>query len=198
MTKSAATSALLLRAALVALAMSATLLWMVYEHARLLREGTEIVLKSMPIDPRDLLRGHYVRLGYEISRIPAEKFTDLAQGRRLTANTPVYVLLKKGEDGYWHLVSASLTPPVKDLAPGTVMLRGTLDTTWWLGANSPVFVTYGLERYYAEKSRALRLEREIRNRRQPLGVIVRVSRDGRGAIAGLMMNGKKIYEEPLW
>ncbi len=44
---------------------------------RVLRDGREITLKVEPVDPRDLLRGDYVSLCYEISRIPVSQITNL-------------------------------------------------------------------------------------------------------------------------
>ena len=43
------------------------------EHT--LRTGREIVLKTVPVDPRDLFRGDYVTLRYDISRLQACCFT---------------------------------------------------------------------------------------------------------------------------
>jgi len=67
------------------------------------------------------------------------------------------------------------------------------------------YIAYGLERYYAPKKRALELEKMTRRgnraggrKERPLGVIVRVAGDGKAAIAGLMIDGRKIYEEPLF
>jgi uncharacterized membrane-anchored protein len=54
------------------------------------------LLRTMPVDPRDLLRGDYIILGYEISRLP-ERYKDdeLPEGR-------VYVLLKQDGD-FWTI-----------------------------------------------------------------------------------------------
>jgi len=61
--------------------------WMACEREWIVRNGPTVWLRTAPIDPRDLFRGDYVTLGYEISTIPAEKFgpglkwhmTDLAK-----------------------------------------------------------------------------------------------------------------------
>jgi uncharacterized membrane-anchored protein len=39
----------------------------VYDRARILREGREVALQTRPVDPRDFLRGDYVVLSYDIS-----------------------------------------------------------------------------------------------------------------------------------
>ena len=55
--------------------------------------GETIRLRTVPVDPRDLLRGDYVILGYEISRIPdAAGNTGVTDGR-------CFVLLRR-VDGF--------------------------------------------------------------------------------------------------
>ena len=40
---------------------------MVIDRMSILREGAEVMLQTRPVDPRDFLRGDYVRLGYDMS-----------------------------------------------------------------------------------------------------------------------------------
>lgn len=47
------------------------LVLMVADRMQILREGTEVILQTQPVDPRDLLRGDYVVLRYDISQLPA-------------------------------------------------------------------------------------------------------------------------------
>ena len=42
---------------------------MITDRAQILRDGTEVKLQTRPVDPRDLLRGDYVVLGYDISQL---------------------------------------------------------------------------------------------------------------------------------
>ena len=49
------------------------LAYMAGEREYVLRNGKVIHLRTAPIDPRDLFRGDYVRLNYEISRIPVSR-----------------------------------------------------------------------------------------------------------------------------
>ena len=60
----------LLALAAVALAQTAVLAWMVIDRIQLLRSGREIVLPIVPVDPRDLFRGEYVRLEYPAAQVP--------------------------------------------------------------------------------------------------------------------------------
>ncbi len=188
---------LALRVIAVALVLSGALVWMIVDRARLLRTGREIVLKTEPMDPRDVFRGHYAQLNYEISRIPRSLVEDLKPGMIAAGGSAIHVILSPGEDGFWHPVRASLAPPRK-VGPGRVMLKGRLKWNLAGGDTGGISVTYGIERYYASRKRALEVERLGRDREMPLGVIVRVSPSGKAAIAGLKIEGRKVYEEPLW
>jgi len=188
---------LVLRALAVALVLSGTLAWMIVDRARLLQTGREIVLKTEPMDPRDIFRGHYARLNYEISRIPRSLVEDLRPDTRATGGSAIHVILAPGEDGFWHPVRARLSPP-RTIAPGRVMLKGRLKWSLNGPGSGDIAVDYGIERYYASRKRALEVERLGRDRKVPMGVIVRVSPTGKAAIAGLMIEGRKAYEEPLW
>ena len=48
--------------------------WMAGEREWIVRTAPTVWLRTAPVDPRDLFRGDYVTLGYEISTIPAAKF----------------------------------------------------------------------------------------------------------------------------
>ena len=80
----------ILLAVLVAALQVGFLGWMIAGRAAILRDGAEALLKVEPIDPRDLLRGDYVRLGYEISRITARLVTNLPAGEEALAEGPVF------------------------------------------------------------------------------------------------------------
>ena len=188
---------LALRALGVALVLSGILVWMIVDRARLLQTGREVVLKTEPMDPRDIFRGHYARLNYEISRIPCSLVEDLQPKTNAAGGSAIHVILAPGEDGFWHPVRARLAPP-RTIAPGRVMLKGRLKWGLNIACIGDITIDYGIERYYASRKRALDVERLGRDRDTPVGVIVRVSPAGKAAIAGLMIKGRKVYEEPLW
>jgi uncharacterized membrane-anchored protein len=53
----------LLSLAIVALVHTAVLAYMVIDRMRLIASGREVTLPVVPVDPRDLFRGEYARLG---------------------------------------------------------------------------------------------------------------------------------------
>ena len=60
---------------------------MVVDRTLLLKNGREIVLPIVPVDPRDLFRGEYVRLGYDISTVPAMLLSGPAHPRATRRST---------------------------------------------------------------------------------------------------------------
>jgi uncharacterized membrane-anchored protein len=128
--------------------------WVVSTATRqelLLRRGTVVLLETVPVDPRDLLRGDYVILSYKISVLPAALFAEPLMTPVLIG-TPVFVRLEKR--GQFHeAVAASLSPLEPDAAHP--VLRGTVSNASWVGVFGgrvdSIRVDYGLERYYVRE-----------------------------------------------
>lgn len=87
----------------------------VWRQETLRSTGQEVILATMPVDPRDILRGDYVDLAYEIGR--SEKA--LAFAKTLPESGPVYATLILGEDNRIRDYSFSTTEP-----KGGVYIRG--------------------------------------------------------------------------
>ena len=188
---------LIVAAAFLALAQTGFLAWIIQGRAAILRDGREVLLKVEPVDPRDLLRGDYVRLGYEIGSLPVALLVDPPAGDASTESGDVYVRLRKQDDGYWRAVSASLyhpqeTPP----QPGEVDLRGTVASGWSLDPAATLSVDYGMERYYLPEGEGKAIERDMRVR--PFGILAAVGQDGAAQIKALMDGDTKLFEEPLY
>jgi uncharacterized membrane-anchored protein len=176
----------LLGIAVVALAQTAVLAYMVADRVHLLRTGREIALPIEPVDPRDLFRGDYVSLGYGISWLSST----------LTAGTPIdkrgatlYVVLEKGADGAWSPIAVSARPPGRNDAEH-VVLKGRAATQW-----PSMRVRYGIESYFVPQGEGRRLEALARERK--LAALIAVDEAGNAAIKGLIIDGKLQYEEPL-
>ena len=89
-----------------------------------LRTGEEIVLQSIPVDPRDLLRGDYVILGYA-----AENIGQLP-GDYVPPGENAYVVFEQ-RGAFWEPVSIHRNPESRSSRPaGSVLLKGKrLDET---------------------------------------------------------------------
>ena len=184
-------------AALLAAVQIGFLAWMIQGRASILRNGTEVLLKVEPVDPRDLLRGDYVRLGYEIGDLPVSLIANRPDGAASTQGGDIHVRLKKQDDGYWRAVVASLGTPLDNPpAEGEVDLRGAVAPGWSLDEASTVRVDYGMERYYLPEGEGLAIERDMRVR--PFGILAAVDEDGTPQIKALMDGDAVLFQEPLY
>ncbi|OCJ12221.1 hypothetical protein A6U86_04085 [Rhizobium sp. AC27/96] len=185
-------------AIIVAALQTAVLGYMVGERAWGLRSGVEVILKTAPVDPRDLLRGDYVTLNYDISRVPVSTLVGGAPKQSLTAQI-LSVRLKKQDDGYWGIVESSFGP--LDPKPDTVVLK-SLPVDYFFYAEqteasqSLISVDYGIERYYVPEGQGHDIE-GARNESR-VAIAARISSDGAAHIRALLLDGKPVYEEPLY
>jgi len=116
--------------------------------------GTEIRLKTVPVDPRSLFRGNYARLNYDISRLSRELYEeDVA----LRPSELMYVKLVKGSDGVYSAESVSRERPADGL-----FIKGRLKYQHWSANTGDLRLRYGIEAFFAEKRQALALEKKMR------------------------------------
>jgi len=167
---------------------------MVVDRASILRTGTDVMLQTRPVDPRDFLRGDYVTLAYDISTIPAGtlKLQSVAQ-----TGTTVFVKLVPNRGGFYEAVSVD-PQPVAVTSP-EVLIRGRVAGGMSCGADYRAFcetlqVRYNIEQYFVPEGEGANLE-NARNQHK-LAVVAAVAPDGRAAIRRLLIDGTPIYEEP--
>jgi uncharacterized membrane-anchored protein len=187
---------LLLAAVAVALVQIGFLSWIIMARAAVLRDGREVLLKVAPVDPRDLLRGEYVRLGYDISRIPTDLLVAPPKASATIGNE-IYVRLRKGGDGFWQASRASLDHPLPDApSAGEVDIRGFAYDGQNLEAGSSIGVEYGLERFYLPEGEGRAIERDMNVR--SFGVVAAIGADGTTQIKALMDGDTQLFQEPLY
>jgi uncharacterized membrane-anchored protein len=172
-------------AMLSAVLLTAGLGWMVVDRVQLLRAGREIVLPVRPVDPRDLFKGDFARMGYDISRVDPKLMPKMPPGARRPV---VYVTLEQDAGGAWKPVAVARELPT-GLAANQVVLRGRA----WRGSGNQI--AYGLERYFVPEGQGGRIEDMAR--KSQLSAVVAVRPNGDAAIKGLVIEGKRVYEEPL-
>jgi uncharacterized membrane-anchored protein len=187
---------LLISAIVLAVLQIGFLSWMIAGRAAILRDGQEVLLKVEPVDPRDLLRGDYVRLGYDISRIPIAIIVDKPSETELLEGRTINVRLKSGEDNYWHAISASFGPLPSPAAEGEVDIKGTVSTRWFAEENATLLVDYGIERFYLPEGEGKEIERDMRLR--SFSIRAAVASDGTAQIKSLIDGDVVLYDEPLY
>ena len=117
--------------------------------------GTEIKIKTIPVDPRSMFRGNYARLRYDISQLDTKHFPD---GSELRNGEVVFVTLKPGADGLYQFATTSLEKPDNE-----VFLRGRIENRRYEEKASYFRIKYGIEAFFAPKEKALQLESELRD-----------------------------------
>lgn len=113
--------------------------------------GEEILLKPAPVDPRDLFRGDYVALRYEISTI---NLKETPYDSNFSSRETVYAILTKGEK-FWHINSISHKKP--KLTEGEVCMKGTATSFY----GNTLRVRWGIESYFVPEGKGKEIE--IRN-----------------------------------
>ncbi|MFP4519453.1 MAG: GDYXXLXY domain-containing protein [Oceanicaulis sp.] len=197
----------LIRLVLVALAMSAILAAMVSVHVMKRAGGEAILLDMAPVDPRDLLLGHYVIIETDLHRLDTAALDGPETG--WARGAPVYVALRATETGSMAPAGAYRAAPEPPFIQGrieAVYTQSELRPPEPLEDGSPGFrrdpipgterdtlrVRYNLERYYAPKDQALALER-MRNEDR-LRLIASVAGDGSAVIKGLEIDGRAQHD----
>ncbi|WP_312796939.1 GDYXXLXY domain-containing protein [Tianweitania sp.] len=189
-------SKLLVAAFVVALVQIGFLASAIYSRASLLRDGQEITLRTAPVDPRDLLRGDYVALSYDISRVPVDHI-QTARPRDNELVGTVYVRLKRGKGhAPAQIIAAGLGAPVNQ-TPGEneIDLKGTSLDRWQDDLDS-INVQYGLERFYVPEGDGREIEQWLGERQFTMRVAV--GETGDAQIKALYDGETALYSEPLY
>jgi uncharacterized membrane protein/uncharacterized membrane-anchored protein len=133
----------------------AVLGWMVYDHSRPLASGERFLLVCEPVDPRDLMRGDYVTLGYGFQRLSKDEESALLQEWVATHprdgkddssfqasvpdDTPVYIPLLRWANG----IAGFGAPTLRKPTDGPFLLARKGSGSWGRGD-----LRAGIESYY--------------------------------------------------
>lgn len=141
-----------------------------------LQTGVEVVLKTRPIDPRDLFRGDYVILRYEIGSIDLSAYS--VDASTFSAGDSAYLALDI-VDGYGNPRSIAHQPPDEGL-----FIKGEITRV----SQNALSVTYGIETYFVPEGKGREIER-LRGDR--LEVKVAVDSFGNTLIKYLIVDGEQ-------
>ena len=143
-------------------------------YAQTLAHGKNVTLQCHQYDPRDMLKGDYVAINYDLG----EKYSlkDFKVGDR------AYLTLKK-HSPWWEAVTATKTVP-KNLKTDEAVMQVVVN------CKSPPSVSAAIERYYVQEGTA----RNVNS--QGLTAEVALSDDGLPVIKLLLSDGH-IVGEPI-
>jgi uncharacterized membrane-anchored protein len=134
--------------------------WYAWHNAGL--HQPTVMLKTIPVDPRDYFRGDYIILHYEISQIPANLQDSFPEG------SLVYVILGE-EDGFATSRHVQDQPP----EPGQRFIKGRVRDGR---------IAFDLEKYFVPEGQG--------NPPAPITVQVALRPDGSAQIKQLYADGK--------
>jgi uncharacterized membrane-anchored protein len=145
-----------------------------------LNSGEEIYLKTVPVDPRDYLRGDYVILSYEIQS--DDKVLNIINKYNLTNGDTLYFIIDKDEHNMGTLSDVSLDKPVDKL-----YIQGKVDTNsnTWTGTN------IGIHKYFVPEGKGYQIERL----RGDLDVLLSINSFGDAIIKDIYYNESKFEFE---
>jgi uncharacterized membrane-anchored protein len=133
--------------------------------------GKTVVLQTVPVDPRDLFRGDYVVLSYEIStldRIPG--YGQVDEGDK------IYVRLEK-QDDVWDAVQLSKSEP----DDWYYFIAGEVKST----GDGRLWVEYGIEAYFVPEGEGLEIQRA-----DDIKIRVSINESGKAIIKNLIVDGE--------
>ena len=140
--------------------------------------GTEVFLKTVPVDPRDLFRGDYVVLRYDISTINLDAVPAVYENIDDAVGKKIYVLLDV-ENGRGKAGAVLVQPPTEGL-----FLKGTVRSVY----GNHLTIEYGIESYFVPEGKGREIERVTRD----MEVKVAVDKFGNSSIKSLWVAGQEI------
>lgn len=127
--------------------------------------GKEIKVKVSLYDPRDFLRGNYVKLSYD--------FSDVGDNYR-ESGRKIYAILKKNKEGFYIFDKYSYNEPENG-----VFIAGRVN---YFSAN------YGVEAFFLPKDKALKMENDIREKEAY--AIIAVMDNGKARVKEIVITNK--------
>lgn len=141
-----------------------------------LRTGEKVLLKTVPVDPRDLFRGDYVVLRYDISNLALNEFEN--SNLEIVEGNTVFIELGKDEK-YW--VAADIH---KEKVESKLLLKGRVKSK----RGETLNMEYGIESFFIPEGTGGELQRFSNS--GELDVEVSVDKFGNGVIKDLYIDGK--------
>ena len=145
------------------------LLGLIGEKEYTLRTGTEVVLQTVPIDPRSLLQGDFAILDYEIASMPTNS--------QVPVGDTIYVSLRKSDQVWVGWNYNSRKPSDQDV----IFIKGVVDRFEHLD--------FGIGTYFLPDGTGHLIERS-----RDVKVVVSVDARGKAVIKDVLLDGVPFSE----
>lgn len=142
-----------------------------------LRSGAIVMLKTMPVDPRDLFRGDYVILRYEMSNIQLNKIEHDA--KNYESGSMVYIELALEDSVFKPIKIYSQLPKDK------LSIKGVVKNS----SENFISVEYGIESYFVPEGKGKDIERKMGKN---VEVQVAIDKSGAAVIKDLFIDKEKL------
>ena len=142
-----------------------------------LRTGHEVLLQTVPIDPRDLFRGDYVILRYGISTIDTAEIQ--SDRKEYEKGDKVYLSLET-EGKYVSPRSLHTSPPGEGL-----YIKGRVRDV----RDARLTIEYGIESYFVPEGEGKVIERQLG---KDVDVKTAIDKSGNAAIKALLIDGQEV------
>ncbi|WMW21471.1 GDYXXLXY domain-containing protein [Methanolobus mangrovi] len=146
-----------------------------------LNQGKEIVLKTEPVDPRDVFRGDYVILNYEISSV---NLNETPYDYEFMDGESIYAVLSE-KTTYWGIDSISHAKPA--IGDKDVCMKGTVTRN----TGDAIMIEWGIESYFVPEGEGWQIQEQMDN----ISVIVSVDTDCSAVVKQLLLNGEPVEFE---
>jgi uncharacterized membrane-anchored protein len=180
-----------LRILLIVAIQTIALGWMILDRQQMLDSSRSVTLKVVPVDPRDLFRGDYVVLNYDISRLDIAR---LDGTNTMAPGNTIYVRLRRTGEG-WTAIALSDT--LEQPSDTEISLRAQVLSMDAPGNGASQFITlsYGIESYFVPQGTGLAIEESARE--GTITIDAAVDEKGRAAIKAIRQDGKPVYVEGI-
>jgi len=142
-----------------------------------LQTGDEVLLKTRLVDPRDLFRGDYVVLSYDIGSVNMDVLPH--QGSNFNEGDKVYVSLNVDDNKIGTLTNIEKNKPSEG-----IFVAGTVKST----RNNRLSIGYGIESYFIPEGTGEEIERSLGK----IYTKVAVDNFGNAVIKSLVLDGENI------
>lgn len=150
----------------------------IYSKQYILRTGTRIILETVPVDPRDFLRGDYLILRYKVSTLDLNQIKSDKKSYNRGEN--VFVKIEP-KDKFWE--AAGIGSKKGAFGEG-VYLKGKVRYYY----DQKLELYYGIESYFVPEGEGKDIERNMRGNKTSVEVEAIVDSSGNALIKKVSVN----------